>query len=249
MVYIKGGHVYNGKMTRGILIAGNESSLLNALSREAAKRVEGFALAPIPNRFAPSFLQASPGAAGGGPPQGEGPGEVIPWNPGSSISARTLILAAENRLGRVDEAILVCSPPAVYRTPETLAPGEVEILAGDQIKGWFFLVRELVLLFRAGKGGTLALVVPELISGPRDGPQDLLGPPAAAAFRAFAQGILASPGEEKVLVLGFTASGVSGAEEEGAFAGYVFRTMEEGNRRNSSKWNKFSKFNFLNRVM
>jgi hypothetical protein len=244
MVYIKGGLVYNEKMTRGILIAGNESSLLNALAREAGKRVEAFALAPIPNRFAPPL---PPGAS-----QEERPGEVLSWNPGSSISARTLVLAAENRLGRVDEAILVCSPPAVYRSPENLVPAEVEILAGDHIKGWFFLVRELALMFRAGKGGTLALVVPELITGLKDGPPDLLGPPAAAAFRAFAQGILASPppvGEDNVRIMGFTASGAFGAEEEALFAGYVLRLMEEGTRRNSGKWHKFSKFNFLNRVM
>jgi hypothetical protein len=244
MVYIKGGLVYNRKMTRGILIAGNESSLLNALAGEAAKRVEGFALAPIPNRFAPPVPH--------GVSRGEGPGEVLSWNPGSSISARTLVLAAENRLGRIDEAVLVCSPPAVYRSPENLAPAEVEILAGDHIKGWFFLIRELVLMFKAGKGGALALVVPELITGPRDGPPDLLGPPAAAAFRAFAQGILVSPpsgGEDNVQIMGFTASGAAGAEEEALFAGYIFRMMEEGIRRNSGKWHKFSKFNFLSRVM
>jgi hypothetical protein len=251
MVYIKGGLVYNGQMTRGILIAGNESSLLDALSGEAAKRVETFALAPIPNRFIPPGHSGALGSPGGGPspPGGERPGEVLSWNPGSSISARTLVIGAENRLGQIDEAVLVCSPPAVYRLPENLAPGEVEILVGDQIKGWFFLVRELALMFRARRGGTLALVVPEIAPGLKDGPPDLLGPPAAAAFRAFAQGVLASPGEGNSLVLGFTASGVSLAEEEAAFAGYIFRTMEEGNRRNSGKWNKFSKFNLLNRMM
>jgi hypothetical protein len=245
MVYIKGGLVYNGPMTRGILIAGNESSLLDALCGEAAKRVEKFALAPIPNRFIPPGPRNVPRPP---LPGGERSGEVLAWNPGSSISARTLVVGAENRLGQINEAVLVCSPPAVYRLPENLAPGEVEILAGDQIKGWFFLVRELALMFRAGRGGTLALVVPEIAPGLKDGPPDLLGPPAAAAFRAFAQGVLASPAEGNFLILGFTASGASLAEEEAAFAGYVFKTMEEGNRRNSGKWNKFSKFNLLNRM-
>jgi len=38
-------------MIRGVLIAGNDSVLLNAVEAEAAKRTETYVLAPVSNRF------------------------------------------------------------------------------------------------------------------------------------------------------------------------------------------------------
>jgi hypothetical protein len=66
--------------TRGILIAGTESSLSAAIAAEAAKRVESFAAAFIPNRLSPP---------GGGGINDAGARALIPliWNSGSPISA------------------------------------------------------------------------------------------------------------------------------------------------------------------
>jgi NAD(P)-dependent dehydrogenase (short-subunit alcohol dehydrogenase family) len=225
-------------MTRGILIAGNESSLFFALSAEAAKRVESFAAALIPNRFS---LPAAEGAAASmAVPEG---GLSLQWNPASPISARSLVLAAENRLGRVDDALLVCSPPAMYRNAETLLPAEVETLVNDHIKGWFFLVRELALVFRARQQGTLALVVPDIAGGSgRDPAADLLGPPAAASFRAFAQGLLSSSSNEPFQVLGFSSSE---AGQEAGFAAWLFRIIDEAGGKNPGKWYKYTRFSFF----
>ena len=142
-------------MTRGILLAGNESTLLTAAAAEAVKRVESFALAVIPNRF--------PLPEGVLPPKTKTHEKTIslPWNPASPISGRSLILAAENRMTQINNAILICSPPAVFKTAETLAPEEIETLVNDHIKGWFFLVRELTLYFRRKGSGSLSMVAPE----------------------------------------------------------------------------------------
>ena len=225
-------------MTRGILIAGNESSLFSAAAAEALKRVEAFASALIPNRF--------PLPEGGGalPVRTENAGGAIPlsWNPASSISARTLVLAAENRLERINNAIIVCSPPAVFRAAEALTPEEIEILVSDHIKGWFFLIRELILYFRRSGTGSLSLVVPEIVSGGRETsvnvPADLLGPSALASFRAFAQGILASQAGEPFQTMGFATTE---AGDEGNFAAWFFKIIDEEARRNSGRWHKYSK--------
>jgi hypothetical protein len=225
-------------MTRGILIAGNESPLFYAVSSEAAKRVESFASALIPNRFP---LPVTEGAAAA--PAGSKGSIPLQWNPASPISARSLALAAENRLGRINDALLICSPPAVYRTAETLVPSEVETLVNDHIKGWFFLVRELALVFRAHQGGTLALVVPDIAQGSgRDPSADLLGPPAAASFRAFAQGLISSSVNEPFQTMGFSSAE---AGQETDFAAWLFKTIDEGNRKNSGKWYKYSKLGFF----
>ncbi|MDR2952914.1 MAG: hypothetical protein LBU82_06705, partial [Treponema sp.] len=138
-------------MTRGILIAGNESSLSRAVEAEAKKRVESYAAAFIPNRLA------------GAPPQQKNAPEdkariSLDWNPVSPISARTLTLACENRLGNIDEAVLICSPPSGRCSAAELSLADVEVMMNDHVKGWFFLARELALSFSNRKRGILAFV-------------------------------------------------------------------------------------------
>ena len=257
-------------MTRGILIAGNDSTLFSATAAETVKRVESFASAIIPNRFPlpepaaevrqgrgargePQSSRASvgvPPAGGAGvlPPRTEAAGSIpLSWNPASPISARTLMLAAENRLAQINDAIIICSPPAVFKTPENLLPEEIEILVNDHIRGWFFLIRELVLYFRRCGEGSLSLVVPETPVDGKNAAADLLGPSASASFRAFASGVLtqggqASPAGEPFKVMGFTTAE---AGSEGDFAAWFFKIIDEGAPKNSGRWHKYSKRKFF----
>lgn len=223
-------------MTRGILIAGNESALSAAVAAEAAKRVERFAAA-----FIPSGLS---GPDRGSPPP-EGPACIpLTWNPGSPISARSLILAAENHLEHIDEAILVCTPPAIRKPADALIPGEIELMVNDHIKGWFFLVKELSIAFKARKTGTLALVLSDIGGGGRDDAVDLMGPSVTASFRAFTQGLLAASFGEPYQVLGFSASETG---EDRDFAAFIFKVMEDGGKRNAGKWHKYGKLSFFGR--
>ncbi|MCL2374490.1 MAG: hypothetical protein FWC65_04540 [Treponema sp.] len=236
-------------MTRGILIAGNESSLFSAAAAEALKRVESFASVPVPNRFPPPEGRVAM------PPAAEAAAGAIPlsWNPASPISARTVVLSAENRLKQINNAIIICSPPAVFKTAETLSPEEIEILTNDHIKGWLFLIREFVLYLRRRGTGSLSLVVPEITSGGaasagnRNTPADLVGPAASASFRAFASGILAqsvlaSHSSEPFQAMGFTAA-EAGSEED--FAAWFFKIIDEDSGKNSGRWHKYSKLKFF----
>ncbi|MDR0448340.1 MAG: hypothetical protein LBH07_06700 [Treponema sp.] len=224
-------------MTRGILITGNETSLLAATAAEAAKRTESFATVLVPNRF--SDLKSQDGESV--MPKVELSDRAIPlsWNPASSISARTMVLAAENRLGQINDAILICSPPAAFKTP---APEEIEFFVNNQIKGWFFLIQDLLKYFRRTGKGSLSLVAPEISSGGKNTQVDLMGPPALASFQSFTQGILASSVNEPFLVMGFTGA-EAGVEEE--FAAWLFKVIDEGNKKNSGRWQKFSKIKFF----
>jgi NAD(P)-dependent dehydrogenase (short-subunit alcohol dehydrogenase family) len=219
-------------MTRGILIAGNESALLSALEAEAARRVQSYAAAPIPNRL--------DGAGGENPAPPPADKRIsISWNPGSPISTRSLILAAENRLGRIDEAILLCAPPAIQGPAASLSLTGIEAMVNDHLKGWFFLVRELSILFKTRGAGTLALLIREPAASPaRNAPPDLPGSAVSAAFRAFAQGLLAASFDEPYQTLGFICPEPG---ETAPLAAFVFKTMEESGGRNSGKWHKFGK--------
>ena len=221
-------------MTRGILIAGNESPLFSAIASEAAKRVEAFVSVSIPNRF--------PQREGGSKTETVKGAIPLPWNPFSSISARTLVLAAENRLRQINDAILVCTPPAVFGTADGLEPEEIEILVDDHIRGWFFLTRELVLGFRRLGSGALSFVAPEISHGGKNTQADLLGLPAAACFATFARGILASHANDPFQIMGF--SGYEAADKN-EFAAWLFKIMDEGSGKNSGRWHKYSKLSLF----
>ncbi|MFP3042310.1 hypothetical protein LQZ19_10895 [Treponema primitia] len=225
-------------MTKGILIAGNESTLSAAIAAEAGKQVEHFAAAFFPNRlpyplenFQTEKRQPSP----------------LVWNPGSPVSTRAMVLAAENQLGRIDEAILVCTPPAVRKNAEDLKSANIEIIVNDHIKGWFFLVKELAVVFKARQAGSLALVLSDTVNGGGRDDTDLIGPSVSASFRSLAQGLMASSQDEPYGVYAFSvpAGTYLGTGEDNNVGAFVFKTLEDG-RRNVGKWHKFGgKLTFL----
>jgi hypothetical protein len=233
--------VYTNGMIRGILIAGNESALLDAIEAEAAKRTESYILASISNRFSGDEPQPSPKGDPLEPQPAADSQARIPldWNPGSPISAHTLVLAAESRLEHISEAILVCSPPQVRRDAANLSFTEVEMLVNDHIKGWFFLVKELAAAFKARGEGTLSLVYPDINDavGENESP-DLLGHSSLAVFRSLTRDLLAAAFNEPFLTLGFTGSETG---DDTGFASFIFKQLEEKTRRGNGKLHKYGK--------
>jgi hypothetical protein len=243
-------------MTRGILIAGNKSALTSAIEIEAAKRVEQYAIALLPDRSRnnpPTVDTTKKGLLARGEsslPESSAVqdsakenGISLDWNPGSPISARTLVIAAENRFSQIDEAILVCDPPSVRYAAADLTLVDIEVLVNDHIKGWLFLIKELAAVFKAREKGTLALVYSETSgAGGKDDVADLLGPVALAAFRSLTRSLLVTAFNEPYLTLGF--SGADTGDEAG-FAAFVFKQLEEGNRRSNGKLYKYGKLGFF----
>jgi hypothetical protein len=225
-------------MTRGILIAGIESSLSAAIATEAGKRVEQYAAAFIPNKLAAPIRERTVTL----PSQSSL--NSLAWNPGSPISARTLVLAAENRLEHIDQAILVCTPPSLRRQAEELAPADIDAVVNDHIKSWFFLAKELSSVFKARNAGALALVLSDVGTGTEKGEiPDLMGPSVAASFRSFASGLLASSVGKPYMTLAFSCE----TGEDAAFAAFIFKILDEGGRRGSGKWHRYGKFSLFGR--
>jgi NAD(P)-dependent dehydrogenase (short-subunit alcohol dehydrogenase family) len=219
-------------MTRGIFVAGNESDLFSAIGVEAVKRVEQFAAAVI--------SRDGTGAAETGDPQ-DSRRIVLDWNSGSPISARTLVLQATNKLEHIDDAVLVCVPPAYRRSAEGLSPADIDRLIDDNLKSWYFLVRELLTVFKTRKTGTLALVLPAISQ--KNSAPDLIGPAISSAFRAFAHNVLISAANAPYTAIGFSCSDLG---EENAFAAYIFKILDEG-KKNSGKWYKYGKLGLFGR--
>ncbi|MCL2800476.1 MAG: hypothetical protein FWD28_01780 [Treponema sp.] len=217
-------------MTRGIFLAGNESALSRAIEAEAVNKVEQFAAALIPNR-----LSGAPKNS----PQDISQRIPLEWNPSSPISARTLAIAAENRLERIDEAILLCSPPSIRSSAAELPISDVDIMINDHVKGWFYLVKELAAIFSARKRGVLALVYPDIPSSGKDDSADVLGPSALASFRAMTQGLLSAAHNEPYITAGFSTSDTG---NEAAFASFLFKSLDEITAKSNGKMHKFGKF-------
>jgi len=221
-------------MTRGIFIVGNESAISRAIEAETGGRVEQFAVSFIPNRFSGAVKSSTQ----------ETPQRLsLDWNPSSPISARTLILAAENRLEHIDEAILICSPPSIRGKAFDLSFSDVEIMFNDHMKGWFFLVKELAAVFNGRKRGTLALVYPDIASASlKDEAPDLLGPPALASFRALTNSLLSAAHNESYFTMGFSTTDTG---NESAFASFIFKSLDETAKRSNGKLHKFGKFSLF----
>ena len=220
-------------MTRGIFIAGNESALSRAIEAETLNRVEQYAVALIPNRLsgAPkNIIQESEKRLS------------LSWNPSSPLSARTVVLGAENRLEHIDEAILVCSPPSIRSNAAELPLSDIEVMINDHIKGWFFLVKELAAIFTSRKRGVLALVYNNAGNTGKDDIADVLGPSALASFRAMSDGLLAAANSEQYITVGFSNSDTG---NESAFADFVYKKVDEINERSNGKLYKFGKFNLF----
>lgn len=216
-------------MTRGILIVGNEAPLTVAVSQEAAKRLETHGLALISSGPTENPLQFPP------------PPATIPltWKSGSAISARALLVAAENRLTRLDETLLVFTPPTLRSRPDTMDTIQISTLIDDHLKGWYYLVREFSRYFRQRKAGTLALVLADGMTGSeREEAPDLLGPALGAAFRAFMQSVLASAGAMPFRILGFTGNDPT---QDADFAAFIFKVLDEDNKREKGKLYRFGK--------
>ena len=226
-------------MTRAIFIAGNESALSRTIEAEAANRVEQFAAAFIPNRLSGAYAANTTGKPSAAEVK---PRLALDWNPSSPISAKTLMLAAENRLEKIDEALLICSPPSIRSRAAELSLSDVEIIINDQIKGWFYLVKELAAIFTERKHGTLALIFPDITSSGKDDPAEVLGSSALASFRALTHGLLAAAHHEPYITVGFSTSETG---SETAFASFIFKILDEISPRSSGKMHKFGKFSLF----
>ena len=220
-------------MTRGVFIVGNESALSRAVEAETLNRVEQFAAALIPNRFSEVSVRSS---------ESDTKRLLCDWNPSSPISARTVVIAAENRLEHIDEAILICSPPSIRSNPGELPLSAVEIMINDHIKGWFFLIKEITKIFKDKKQGTLALVYPDIASSVKDDAAEILGPSALASFRALTQGLLTAAHREPYITMGFSTSD---AGNEPAFAAFIFKALDDAGAKSNGKMHKFGKFKFF----
>jgi hypothetical protein len=115
-------------------------------------------------------------------------------------------------------------------------------MINDHIKGWFFLIKELTAVFKNRQQGTLALVFHDLLGTGKDDSTDILGPSSLASFRALSHGLLTAAHSEPYLTVGFSCSETG---NETAFAAFIFKSIDDMNKRSNGKLHKFGKFSLF----
>jgi hypothetical protein len=203
-----------------MLIAGSGPELIMALADEAERRGIKTASSIISENNAqrrPANEKTTP----------------LEWNPCSPISARSLVLAAENRIGPLDAGIIVCAA-ANSAEMRDFSPAGIDFVVNNHIKSYMFLTHELTRSFRARQSGALVFV---LLEGPAQG---ILAAPVSSAFKSFSNSMLARSNTEYQSTLAFSCEekNISLMNE---FAAYIFKILTENKKPDRARWFKFTK--------
>ena len=86
---------------------------------------------------------------------------TISWNRRSALSARSVVLHSQNLYGRLDEAIIVFSPVRETVPFHESSIVSIENRTDAEVKGYLFMIREIVSLFQKQRSGRLVLAVHE----------------------------------------------------------------------------------------
>jgi hypothetical protein len=200
-----------------MLIAGSGPELISALADEAGRRGIKTTLALIPENNAHHTERTA----------------QLEWNPCSPLSARSLVLAAENRNGPVDTGIIVCAASNSAEMRD-FSPAGIDFAVNNHIKAYMFLAHELTRSFRARQNGTLVFVLLEgLASG-------ILAAPVTSAFKSFSGSMLAQSNTEYQSTLAFSCE-EKNIPPMNEYAAYIFKTLGDNRKQDRAKWFKFSK--------
>lgn len=207
-------------MERTLLITGRQSPLTDDLLQEALSR--SFSVLAT---FDPALGEPEV-------PDGFGDDLVyVEWNRRSPISARSVLLQAENAAGSLEEIFVVYSSEGVTAPFHETQASRIEEVVDGGVKGYLFLLREaLSHALRRGGGGVNIVV--------QDSGSELLPPLEAAtsgAFLAAARSLMTFYEEEAVQVRGFQSGSAEGRE----FAKFILDTIRDKGEKAAGRWNKF----------
>jgi NAD(P)-dependent dehydrogenase (short-subunit alcohol dehydrogenase family) len=206
-------------MGKTFFVAGTEGNLTTDLVHAALTKKERVLATLDPRTEMPPIEQ-----------DWEGNLRYVPWNRPSPLSARNILLEGVTFLEKIDEAIVVHSAEEDGRPFHELSSADIERALDRSMKGFFFLLRELLGFFQRQKSGLLTLVEYD--------PAGRLHPlpyASSGTFRALGSALFAQYGNEPFILRGLT-SAVTQPEE---FARYILESCERP-EKTAGRWTKYS---------
>jgi hypothetical protein len=143
------------------------------------------------------------------------------------------------KLGGIDSALFVAAPPADTMAPSSFNLKQIDSLFDDQIKSWYYLLRELEILFSKRSDeedrGSIVLVLEQSRSL------------SSASFRDLGDSLLSGAGQINFDVYAFINE-AEGPKDSVGFADYVFKTLDaatsskkSGSSGGQKRWYRFGK--------
>ena len=199
------------------LVAGRSGETLSAIAREAVTRGRTVLLA----RSAQADASAIPEEV-----------QTASWNRRSALSARTLVLHAQNLFGSVDEAIVFFSPIRETVPFHESSIVSIENRTDAEVKGFLFLLREIASAFQKQSAGRLTIAVNDLDRETRS-PLEAM---SIASFVAAAESLFRYYDGEQISVR--LAALRPDSEPEG-FPGHVLELADATDPRKVRGWNSY----------
>jgi len=205
-------------MERTCLIAGKSGALLADVVRHCSAMQRQPLVARSGQAELPNLPPGSPAP--------------ISWNRRSALSARSLLLHAQTTGGRIEEAIVVYSPVHESTPFHACTVVSIEDRIDAELKGYLFLLRELVALFESQRSGCLVLAVSDQ-SAELPSPLEAAGLGSFMALSRSLQGLY--EGESLRIRLCYSTD-----QDTDAFARMVAGELDARNsRRSKSGWQTF----------
>lgn len=161
---------------------------------------------------------------------------TVAWNKSSSVSARSIVLQAENAFQQVDEAVLVFDTAWLSPNFNSMTPELCSRAIDTMITSYFYLSMELVNRFIKQGGGTLVFMLksaPVLADTVNTGtvrddnssiPAGILPASAQATFKALAESTAAKYAEKEGLK--FFLVNAEYEVPDSQFAGWMFEYID-----------------------
>jgi len=161
-----------------------------------------------------------------------GASDAAPLGSGSFAAARAAVMAATNRLGRIDAVLLVLDPRAPETDGESAAgsPREMERAIDARLKGAVHLIRELMAEFDRAGSGRLVLAV----RVPDEAASDPLTLLVDGALRAWIKALFATLDGKPWYLL---AAELRGADDDQALQ-TVRKLLEGDAARLAGRWHR-----------
>ena len=157
--------------------------------------------------------------------------KVLKWSVRSAISAGNIARKIVNEYQEIEKAYLIYSPGLENRPFHELPYAAIESTIDYQIRGYSFMLRELIALFHKNKRGSLHPII-------YTGGSEALPPQDSAAigyFRSLISGIFAFYQREELSVSGFESS----VPESLSFADFIIKNTAENPQKANGKWHRY----------
>jgi len=204
-------------MNQACLVTGKSSQLLAEVVNETVARGRRSVIA----RSGPLELSAAVENAA-----------TITWNRRSALSARSVVLHAQNLYGRLDEAVIVFAPVRESVPFHESSIVSIENRTDAEVKGYLFMIREIVSHFQKQRSGRLVLAVQETESEVRS-PLEAM---SLGGFTAAAEALQQFYRNEALEVRLCHSS----IDDAGGYAGFILDALDAPTpRRPRAEWLRY----------